>query len=65
MPRSRVIPSPRTVEEIADLDDLRAVIRGALATRPVDDTVLRRGVWTYVGVEREAGTSPGRHHGAQ
>lgn len=60
MPRSRTTPPPRTVEEIADADDLRAVIRGALSTTPVDDTMLRRGVWTYVGVERQARTSPGR-----
>jgi hypothetical protein len=50
---------PRTIEEIADADDLRSVIQKALAARPVDDTMLRRGVWTYVGLERAAGTSPG------
>ena len=60
MPRSRDTRAPRTLEELADADDLRAVIRGALGTTPIDDTTLRRGVWTYVGIERQAGTSPGR-----
>ena len=59
MPRSRVTRTPRTVEQIADVADLRAVILAALAATPIDDTMLRRGVWTYVGVERHAGTSPG------
>jgi hypothetical protein len=53
-------PVPRTIEEIADADDLRSVIRKALAARPVDETMLQRGVWTYVGLERAAGTSPGQ-----
>jgi len=59
MPRSRVTRAPRTAEEIVDVIDLRAVIREALTAIPIDDTALRRGVWTYVGVERHAGTSPG------
>lgn len=59
MSRSRATNTARTVEEIADVVDLRAVIHAALAENPIDDTMLRRGVWTYVGVERNAGTSPG------
>lgn len=59
MSRARATAAPRTVEEIADVNDLRAVIRKALAANPIDDTMLRRGVWTYVGGERHAGTSPG------
>ena len=60
MPCSHVTRAPRTVEEIADVADLRAVIHAALTETPIDDMMLRRGVWTYVGVERHAGTSPGR-----
>jgi len=43
----------------ADAQDLRSVIARALAERPVDEHALRRGVWTYVGAERDAGTLPG------
>lgn len=60
MPCSHVTRAPRTVEEIADVADLGAVIHAALTETPIDDMMLRRGVWTYVGVERHAGTSPGR-----
>lgn len=60
VPRSRDESVPRTVEEIADANDLRSVIQQALAANPVDDTMLQRGVWTYVGLERAAGTSPGQ-----
>ena len=60
MPRSRVTRAPRTLGEITDAVDLRAVIQAALATTPIDDAMLRRAVWTYVGVERHAGTAPGQ-----
>jgi hypothetical protein len=60
MPRSRSTLETRTIEEIADVYDLRAVIQAALAATPIDETMLRRGVWTYVSVERHAGTAPGR-----
>lgn len=59
MARSRVSRAPRTDDEMADVVDLRAAIHAALADTPIDDTLLRRGVWTYVGVERDAGISPG------
>ena len=59
MPRSRITRASRTPEESADVFDLRAVIHAALAVTPIDDAMLRRGVWTYVSVERDAGTSPG------
>jgi hypothetical protein len=36
------------------------VISEALAAQPIDQSMLRRGVWTYVCEERHAGTSPGR-----
>jgi hypothetical protein len=35
------------------------VIAAALAATPVDEQSLRRGVWTFVGAERDLGTSPG------
>jgi hypothetical protein len=51
--------APRSAADVADPQDLRAVITRALAANPVDEMSLRRGVWTYVGAERHAGTSPG------
>jgi hypothetical protein len=55
----RTVPVPRTLSAIADSDELRSVISGALGATPIDEAMLRRGVWTYVGAERHAGTSPG------
>lgn len=49
---------PETPQE-ADVRDLRSVITGALSATPVNEQSLRRGVWTIVGLERQAGTSPG------
>jgi hypothetical protein len=49
----------RNFSELADARDLRAVISAALKKYRVDEEVLRRGVWTFVGAERHAGTSPG------
>ena len=57
--RQSAAPEPRTVESIADAADLKSVMTAALATQPVDESALRRGVWTYVGGERDAGASPG------
>ncbi len=53
-------PVDRTTAQLADVQDLRSVISAALTANPVDECALRRGVWTYVGAERHAGTSPGR-----
>jgi hypothetical protein len=53
-------PTTRTPAQLEDTRDLEAVISAALAARPIDESMLRRGVWTYVGEERRAGTSPGR-----
>ncbi|HEX4683723.1 MAG TPA: hypothetical protein VH277_13480 [Gemmatimonadaceae bacterium] len=53
------VSDARSVESIADSADLRSVMTAALAARPVDESSLRRGVWTYVGGERDAGASPG------
>src|SRR3954470_19777644 len=50
----------RTLAQLEDSQDLESVICEALAARPIDESMLRRGVWTYVGEERQAGTSPGR-----
>ena len=49
----------RSDAELADAKDLRAVISAALVATPVDERSLWRGVWTFVGEERNAGTSPG------
>ena len=49
----------RTVAQLHDADDYRAVIVGALTTDPVDEQTLRDGVWTYVRGEREIGVAPG------
>ena len=49
----------RSFEGTADLQDLRRVIAEALDVTPVAEDALRRSVWTFVGAERNAGTSPG------
>lgn len=53
-------PAMRSALELADAADLRSVIAAALAANPVDEDALRRGVWTLVGTERDAGASPGQ-----
>ena len=50
----------RTIAQLQDAQDLESVISAALRVRPIDESMLRRGVWTYVGEERDAGNSPGR-----
>jgi hypothetical protein len=54
------IPGARGAAELADAADLRLVIAAALAASPVDEDGLRRGIWTFVGTERNAGASPGQ-----
>ena len=49
----------RSFADLVDASDLRSVIAAALSARPMDEQSLRRGVWTYVGAERDAGTPPG------
>ena len=51
-------PAERTSAQLADAQDLRSVIVAGLAARPIQEQSLRRGVWTYVGAERDAGASP-------
>lgn len=58
-PHAQAEPT-RTLAQLEDQADLESVICEALAAHPVDETMLRRGIWTYVGVERQAGRSPGR-----
>lgn len=53
-------PQTRTLAQAEDTQDLTSVISAALAECPINISSLRRGVWTFVGEERHAGTSPGR-----
>ena len=59
MAHSNNAPPRRSLADVEDAQDLRSVIANALAATPIDELSLRRGVWTYVGAERHAGTSPG------
>src|SRR5687768_10546868 len=54
-------PAPqRTFAGLEDARDLRAAIAAALGTTPLDEQLLRDGIWTYVGAERDAGVPPDR-----
>lgn len=53
-----ISPGPGLIAHDADEADLRLVIAESLAASPVDEQRLRRGVWTFVGLERHEGTSP-------
>jgi hypothetical protein len=60
MDRPQPNPSAtRSVADLVDVADLRSVISAALTTSPVNEEMLRRGIWTLVGVERDAGASAG------
>jgi hypothetical protein len=48
----------RTVDDLAEAKDLRAVISTALADRPIDEHTLRCAVWSFVGTERRADVPP-------
>jgi hypothetical protein len=48
-----------SIAEIADAQALLSVIESVLSDRKIDELLLRRGVWMYVGSARHAGTSPG------
>lgn len=48
-----------SIAEIADAQALLSVIESVLSSRQIDELLLRRGVWMYVGCARHAGTSPG------
>lgn len=45
----------RSVEDLADAKELRAVISRVLTSTPPNEHALRCAVWTFVGVERRAG----------
>ena len=59
MGSSRDVRTARSVDALIDAADLRAAISEALNATPIDDEGLRRAVWTFVGTERHAGTTPG------
>jgi hypothetical protein len=60
MDRPQMPATPtRTPAQLRGAQDLESVIAAALSAQPVDESMLRQGVWTYVGEERDAGTSPG------
>ncbi|HEY9226169.1 MAG TPA: hypothetical protein VIP11_05950 [Gemmatimonadaceae bacterium] len=48
----------RSVEDLADAKELRAVISAALTNAPIDEQALRCAVWSFVGTERRAGVPP-------
>jgi hypothetical protein len=52
--------APRSVAGVADAADLRSMIATALAADPINEDALRRGVWTFVRAERDAGAQPGQ-----
>lgn len=52
-------PRERTLEEVAEAEDLQLAIGATLAATPIDEYALRRGVFTYVSAERGIGTLPG------
>jgi len=58
MTKVRNAAALRSVEDLADAKDLRAVISAALASAPIDERALRCAVWSFVGVERRAGVPP-------
>ena len=49
----------RTLAQHLDARDLRGVITEALAAQPINEQMLRDGIWTYVRGEREVGVAPG------
>lgn len=56
----RPVDPPATfTDRIVDSQDLRSAIVESLAVTPIAEEALRRGVWTFVAAERNAGTSPG------
>ena len=58
MERSHGTVLLRTVDDLADAKDLRAVIATALADKPIDEHALRCAVWSFVGTERRADVPP-------
>jgi hypothetical protein len=58
MNRKRNTVLLRSVEDLADAKDLRAVVSSALKAAPMDEHALRCAVWSFVGTERRAGVPP-------
>jgi hypothetical protein len=48
-----------SVADLANAQALLSVIASVLTPHPIDEVLLRRAVWMYVGAARHAGTSPG------
>jgi hypothetical protein len=48
----------RSVEDLADAKELRAVITTVLVRAPINEQALRCAVWSFVGTERRAGVPP-------
>jgi hypothetical protein len=48
----------RSVDDLADAKQLRAVISTILASAPINEPALRCAVWSFVGVERRADVAP-------
>jgi hypothetical protein len=58
MNKSRNAVALRSVEDLADAKELRAVISAALVNAPIDAQAVRCAVWSFVGTERRAGVPP-------
>jgi hypothetical protein len=58
MHRNRNTVLLRSVEDLADAKDLRAVVAAALKAAPIDEHTLRCAVWSFVGTERRAAVPP-------
>jgi hypothetical protein len=58
MDASRNSAPLRSVEDLADAKELRAVVSHLLGTTPLDEHALRCAVWSFVGVERRAAVPP-------
>ena len=55
---SRNAVAMRSIEDLADAKELRAVISAALAETPINVNTVRCAVWSFVGTERRAGVPP-------
>ena len=48
-----------TLEELIDAKALRSIIAAGVASQPIDEQSVRRGIWEYVCSARDLGTPPG------
>jgi len=58
-PRTPRAPT-RTLAQFEESLSLQSAICEVVDARPVNESILRRAIWAYVGDERIAGTSPGQ-----